>query len=235
VSPATDPPTTGLLLSGGIDSAVLLHQLLARGNRVVPFYVRTGYSWQACELAATERFLIPSASTNLAHLVVLDMPLADLYGDHWSFSGANVPDAATPDAAVYLPGHNPLLLIKPAIWCQMHGIEQLALATLSANPFNDATPEFFSRFEAMLREAVGSRVEIIRPFEQLTKEHVLRLGRELPLELTFSCLSPVAGQHCGQCNKCGERRRGFREAGVHDRTQYASMSTPARDISANEA
>lgn len=218
----TDQPRTGVLLSGGIDSAVLLDQFLCRGELVFPFYVRTGCAWQASELTATERFLAQVARTELATLVVLDMPLADLYGDHWSISGTNVPDALTPDEAVYLPGHNPLLLIKPALWCQLHGIEKLALATLAANPFRDATPEFFARFEAMLHEAVGGHVEIVRPFERMTKAHVLEMGRKLPLELTFSCLSPVAGIHCGRCNKCAERRRGFRDAGLEDRTQYAA-------------
>src|SRR6476659_262842 len=149
-------PETGLLLSGGIDSAVLLDQLLARGWRVVPFYVRTRCVWDSSELDSVERFLAKleqSASRTsraLGELVVLDMPLADLYGDHWSLSGADVPDEHTSDEAVYRPGHNPLLLIKPAVWCRMHGIGHLTLATLSNNPFSDATPAFFGRFEEML-------------------------------------------------------------------------------------
>ena len=137
----------------------------------MPFYVRTGCAWQSCELAAIERFLGKHADCpDLSELVVLDMPLADLYGDHWSISGANVPDDSTPDEAVYLPGRNPLLLIKPALWCRMHGIEHLALATLAGNPFRDATPEFFARFEEMLHEAMGGQVQIARPFERMTKE-----------------------------------------------------------------
>src|SRR6185369_16849458 len=75
-------PTTGLLLSGGIDSAVLLDQLLSCGWRVVPFYVRTGCVWQAEESAAVERFLAQVAQPSLMDLVVFDMPLGDLYGEH---------------------------------------------------------------------------------------------------------------------------------------------------------
>jgi 7-cyano-7-deazaguanine synthase len=221
-------PETGLLLSGGIDSAVLLDQLLARGWQVVPFYVRTGCVWDSSELDSVERFLAKleqpalRASRALRELVVLDMRLDDLYGDHWSISGADVPDEHTSDEAVYLPGHNPLLLIKPAIWCRMHGIGHLTLATLSNNPFSDATPAFFGRFEEMLREAMGGHVQIARPFEQLTKNQVLEMGRHLPLELTFSCLAPVDGLHCGHCNKCAERRRSFLEVGMNDPTEYAA-------------
>jgi 7-cyano-7-deazaguanine synthase len=221
-------PETGLLLSGGIDSAVLLDQLLARGWQVVPFYVRTGCAWQVSELDAARRFLAKleqrasRASRACRDLVVLDMPIDDLYGDHWSLSGADVPDDHTPDEAVYLPGHNPLLLLKPAVWCRMHGVGHLTLATLSNNPFSDATPEFFARFEEMLHEAMSGRVEIARPFEQLTKNQVLEMGRHLPLELTFSCLAPVDGLHCGHCNKCAERRRAFLEVGMNDPTEYAA-------------
>jgi 7-cyano-7-deazaguanine synthase len=218
----THQPETGLLLSGGIDSAVLLGQLLARGWQVTPFYVKTGCVWQDCELRAVRRFLARLEQPTLGELVEFDVPVDDLYGNHWSMSGAGVPDDHTPDQAVYLPGHNPLLLMKPAIWCRMHRIGHLTLATLASNPFGDATPAFFARFEEMLHEAMGGRMQVARPFEQLTKRQVLELGRDLPLGLTFSCLAPVDGLHCGHCNKCAERRRAFLEVGIADPTEYAA-------------
>jgi 7-cyano-7-deazaguanine synthase len=45
-------------------------------------------------------------------------------------------------------------------------------------------------------------------------------GKELPLHLTFSCINPTQGVHCGTCNKCAERRKGFRDAGLADDTAY---------------
>jgi 7-cyano-7-deazaguanine synthase len=48
----------------------------------------------------------------------------------------------------------------------------------------------------------------------------MQLGRELPLEHTYSCIRPVSGLHCGQCNKCAERQRAFAEAGMVDPTVY---------------
>jgi 7-cyano-7-deazaguanine synthase len=225
----------GLLLSGGIDSAVLLDQLLERGSQVVPFYVRTGCVWDDCELAAVDRFVTSMPHEELADLIVMEMPLADLYGDHWSISGRGVPDDSTPDEAVFMPGRNPLLLIKPALWCQSHGVRQLALATLANNPFDDATTEFFAAFEAMLGQATGERVEIVRPFAHLQKRQVMELGRHLPLELTFSCLAPAGGLHCGQCNKCAERRLAFRDIGLADKTRYASGQTPIQSVRADGA
>jgi 7-cyano-7-deazaguanine synthase len=226
-------PTTGLLLSGGVDSAVLLDQLLSRGWRVVPFYVRTDCVWQGCELAAVKQFLCAVTKPELQELVVFDMPLADLYRDHWSMTGDNVPDDATPDEAVFLPGRNPLLLIKPVLWCAMHGVENLAMATLSNNPFDDAAPEFFARFEEMIHVAAGVTVRIARPFERLSKRRVMELGHHLPLALTFSCLSPVDGLHCGRCNKCAERRLAFSQAGIDDGTEYAIVKSGKVDCTSS--
>lgn len=221
---ASDPKRTGLLLSGGIDSSVLFATLVNEGWHVTPFYIRTGCTWEREEIKAAKDFIARVTPNPTDSFVELNMPLADLYGPHWSITGYHVPDSRSPDEAVFLPGRNPLLLMKPALWCQLSEIPQLAIATLAANPFKDATPEFFKQFEAMLQAAVGARVQIVRPFERLSKTQVLELGRELPLELTFSCIAPVDGQHCGRCNKCAERRRGFAELGLADRTRYHDSS-----------
>ncbi|MEX2316675.1 MAG: 7-cyano-7-deazaguanine synthase [Pirellulales bacterium] len=224
-----EPPICGLLFSGGVDSAILLAELLRNSEAVVPFYVRTGCVWQECESRAVRSFLAAVAQPSLAKLVQLDMPLADLYDGHWSMSGRAVPDQKSPDEAVFLPGRNPLLLIKPVLWCQQHGVRRLALATLASNPFDDATPEFFAQFQDAMRQATGERVEIVRPFETLSKRSVMELGRRLPLDLTFSCLSPVNGLHCGRCNKCAERQAAFRHLESGDPTPYAAphvVATP---------
>jgi 7-cyano-7-deazaguanine synthase len=103
----------------------------------------------------------------------------------------------------------------------MHGIGRLALATLAGNPFPDASDDFFHRFETTLTQATGNRVSIQHPFAALRKADVVLLGEKLPLQLTFSCIAPAGGLHCGRCNKCAERQAGFAEAGVRDPTEYA--------------
>jgi 7-cyano-7-deazaguanine synthase len=60
------------------------------------------------------------------------------------------------------------------------------------------------------------------PLSGLTKAEVVRRAAGLPIELTFSCLNPtVDHRHCGACNKCAERRKGFVDANVPDPTAYA--------------
>jgi 7-cyano-7-deazaguanine synthase len=217
----TTDQSIGVLASGGLDSSILIGHLLAQSRRVQPFYIRTGLVWQAQELPALARFLAAVATPDLASLVVLDLPLADLYDGHWSLTGHDIPDADSPDEAVYLPGRNALLIVKAAVWCQLHRIGELAMAPLGTSPFDDASKGFFRDFEAAVNRGVERPVHLVRPFGEMNKRQVMALGRVLPLELTFSCISPAGAIHCGRCNKCAERQAAFRDAGIEDRTVYA--------------
>lgn len=215
--------TVAVMLSGGLDSAILAGHLLRNGRPVQPVYVQSNLVWQQAELLAVQAYLaqLGEEYAGLRPLVILELPLADLYGGHWSLTGDDPPDALSPDEAVYLPGRNLLLLVKAGLWCQLHGIGQLALGVLGSNPFADATAGFFDAFEAAVNGGAGTPLQIVRPFGALRKCQVMELGRGLPLERTFSCIAPVSGQHCGRCNKCAERQSAFRQVGWPDPTLYA--------------
>lgn len=215
-------PTTPLavLVSGGLDSAVLLAEAARSYPTVVPVYVRTGIAWEGVERQYLERFLLAARTPALQALVTLDQPVTDLYGDHWSLTGVGVPAAGTPDEDVFLPGRNVLLLVKPLLWCALNGVPEIALAPLAVNPFPDATPEFFAEFAGAVNRSVGGSVRVTRPYSGLHKTDVIHRGAAFPLEHTFSCIRPANGLHCGRCSKCHERRVAFAEAGVDDPTLY---------------
>lgn len=200
------PQKIGLLFSGGVDSTILLHALLESGFAVTPFFVRCGLNWEAAEHHAIESILHRLACERLRPLVELDMPVAELYGNHWSITGRGAPDDTTPDEAVHLPGRNALLTMKAALWCHQQQIPALALATLRNNPFEDASQPFFSALNDALANG-GQAVQLVRPFDQFTKADILDDWPDAPISLTFSCLAPRQGLHCDRCNKCGERRK----------------------------
>jgi 7-cyano-7-deazaguanine synthase len=210
-----------VLASGGVDSAVLVADLLRQGTAVHPVYLRFGLAWEAAEEAHLRRFLATLAAPAPHPLVVLETPVAPVYGRHWSVSGEGVPDERTADEAVYLPGRNLLLLAAPSVWCALHGVGVIALGTLKANPFPDATDAFFADYAALAGRAMDVALEVVTPFGNLVKTDVLELGHDLALEHTFSCIDPRDGRHCGRCNKCFERRSAFRTSGIEDRTEYA--------------
>ena len=216
-------PDVALLFSGGLDSAILLGELVRQGCRVQPLFVRCGLAWEERELSACLAFLRALESPHsIAPLLVLDVPVAELYENHWSITGDGVPGEKTPDEAVYLPGRNALLIVKAAVWCALHSVQRLALAPLAHNPFPDATDEFFATLQSALNLGLATRLAIERPFARLTKKQVMELGRDLPLSLTFSCIRPTGNLHCGVCNKCAERQRAFADAGMEDGTECGS-------------
>jgi 7-cyano-7-deazaguanine synthase len=230
MSSASSNEPVGVLLSGGLDSAILLSHLLAQGETVQPFYIRTGVVWEEAERRAVREYLAAVTNLRLLPLVEFELPLADLYERHWSLDGHDVPDADSPDEAVFLPGRNALLLLKPAIWCQRHGIARLALGPLASNPFPDARPAFFASLEETLQLSNPVPVRILRPFGELHKTDVMRLGRDLPLQHTWSCIAPVCSAseqhiHCGKCNKCAERQRAFADVDMQDPTPYSHSIT----------
>jgi 7-cyano-7-deazaguanine synthase len=211
--------SVAVLASGGLDSAILVAELLRQGRSVHPIYVRFGLAWESTEEAHLRRFLETLASPTPA-LVVLDAPIAPVYENHWSVSGESVPDEHSADEAVYLPGRNLLLLAQPSVWCALHGVHAIALGTLKGNPFPDSSREFFDAYGKLVQRGLDHELQVVTPFSGLTKVDVLELGRDLALQHTFSCIDPQGGLHCGHCNKCAERRIAFSALQINDVTEY---------------
>ena len=134
--------STAVLLSGGLDSAVLVADEAASGN-VHPVYVAAGLAWEAAERAIVSSFLARAPLDGRARpLVSLGVDMHDIYAaTHWAMEG-RPPAYHTPDEEVYLPGRNIILLSKAAVYCAAAKIERLVIGTLAHNPFPDATPEF---------------------------------------------------------------------------------------------
>ncbi|MGB3942608.1 MAG: 7-cyano-7-deazaguanine synthase [Candidatus Manganitrophaceae bacterium] len=209
-----------VLVSGGIDSAVLIWELSIAYPSVTPFYVRNGFAWEKVELYWLRRYLKKIASHSIAPLQVVDLPLSDVYPEHWSLTGKQIPDFESEDAAVYLPGRNIILLSKAAVYAALEGVEVIASGILKGNPFPDSTPFFFRTLETALSEGLRAPLTVITPYATLSKKEVLERGKTLPLSLTFSCIAPKGRLHCGRCNKCAERLRAFRAIGSTDPVKY---------------
>ena len=214
---------TAVLLSGGLDSAVLLADEAARGD-VQPVYVRAGLAWETAELAMVSQVLSHARFRGrVGPLVSLTVDMHDVYAaTHWAVQG-RPPAYHTPDEDVYLPGRNVVLLGKAGVYCATAKLDRLVLGTLAHNPFPDATPEFRTAMAHALTLGLAHRLEIDAPYAGSSKADVIARGNALgvPFELTLSCMSPTARYgHCGTCSKCRERHDAFLELGISDPTEY---------------
>jgi 7-cyano-7-deazaguanine synthase len=226
---------TAVLFSGGLDSAVLVAEALARGRSedaergsVRAIYISVGFAWEAEERAMAARlFASPPFAGVVDPFVELRFDMRDVFpATHWAVRG-RPPSFDTPDEDVFLDGRNVILLSKAAVYMssvlpRSPETIRLLLGSLAGNPFPDATPEFFAAMGRALSLGLDAAIEIDAPFASLHKPDVIRRGIDLgvPLELTLSCMQPKNGLHCGRCSKCRERRDAFREAGVEDPTAY---------------
>ena len=226
--------TTAVLLSGGLDSAVLVADEAAAGE-VQPIYVSVGLAWEAAEQAMVARFLdcapIKARGSRIRPLVSLSVDMRDVYAaTHWAMQG-RPPAYHTPDEDVYLPGRNVILFGKASVFCAAAGLDRIVIGTLAHNPFPDATPEFRSTMAHALSLGLAHTLRIDAPYAGTSKGDVIRRGAALrvPFELTMSCMNPRQTAddsnraiHCGECSKCRERHDAFVEAGVADPTEYAT-------------
>jgi 7-cyano-7-deazaguanine synthase len=219
---------SAVLFSGGLDSAVLL--ALERRDRdpVWPMHVRAGLAWEEAERRAIDCLLAAAPfAGRVQPLQTLTVDMRDVYPPtHWAVVG-RPPAYDTPDEDVYLEGRNIVLISKAAVLCARLGIERLALGPLAANPFPDATPDFFGAMARAMSLGLGRPFSIATPLIHLHKEDVVQLGLALgvPLELTLSCMNPSGDEHCGECSKCRERRDAFVAAGVTDPTDYRALKS----------
>lgn len=225
-----DRTATGVLLSGGLDSAVLVADVAAQGGQVYPIYVSVGLAWETLERAAIEAFLASCPlGSSTRPLAALTLDMRDIYpAEHWARTG-HPPGYHTPDEDVYLPGRNIVLLGKAGMYCAANRVARLLIGTLDHNPFPDATPAFRAAMATALSLGLAFPLEIDAPYATLSKADVIRRGAALgvPFALTLSCMNPAgaaadgAPTHCGLCSKCRERHDAFLEADVADPTRYA--------------
>ena len=219
--------TSVVLLSGGLDSAVLAaHE--AQSARVLPVHVSVGLAWEAAEIVIVEQLLrAPVFAGRVEPLQMVEFTMRDVYTpSHWAIRGTP-PAYDTPDEDVYLTGRNLVLLTKAGVVAAKRDAHRIALGPLKGNPFPDARPDFFNAMSTALSLGLDHAIAIATPLLDWEKEDVVRRGVELgvPFELTLSCMNPAPGPvHCGLCSKCRERRDAFAAASVIDPATYANHS-----------
>lgn len=223
MSGRADIETRTIALVSGLDSCIMTALLAPTYHEVTPLFIRSGLQWEDAELAALERFFNVHNAESVRPVVELEFGGGSLYRGHWSTGGSAVPDAMAPDSEFFLPGRNLLLLSAAATYGAINDISNIAIGILKSNPFPDARREFLKSIEKTAGLALERKYSILTPLLEMHKGDVLRAGQAFPIELSLSCADPVGGEHCGLCGKCGERRRGFIDAQVPDRTRYVTL------------
>ena len=212
-----------VLLSGGIDSAVVFALARKRGFEIHALSVDYGQR-HVVELAAARMLARIMVASSHAVVSVGLGAICDC-----ALTNATAP---MPDGPVIIPGRNALLLSLAVSYAQRIGSRDIFVGFNAADTdYPDCSQEFCRAFEDTANAGIGTTVDdrftIHVPLEMFNKPTIIRRGLELGVDfaLTTSCYNPAeCGYACGVCLACRLRLEGFAKVGVPDPAPYVARS-----------
>lgn len=178
------------LLSGGLDSTVLLYDLVQQGHNVHCALFRYGQK-HAQELS----FAMGHCRRLGLLFTTLEVP---------NLRGSQLTDGS---GSFVVPNRNAILLSIAANLAEAARAEAVTYGCNAddSGMFPDCRPDFVARMNDMLKSA-GSMVEVCAPYITRTKRQIVAIGRNLnvPMYDTWSCYMGGAN-HCGTCPACIKR------------------------------
>ena len=218
-----------VLLSGGLDSMVAAAHAREAGFRLLALSVDYNQRHRV-ELQAAQQV---ARALGADRHIVLPLDLAAFGGSALTADIAVPKNGVGPGIPVtYVPARNTIFLSLALGWAEASGAHDLFIGVnaLDYSGYPDCRPEFITSFEAMAALATkdgveGRRFTVHAPLQHMTKADIVREAARLGVDtaLSWSCYDPTPnGIHCGLCDSCRLRQRGFAEAGIADPTRYAA-------------
>jgi 7-cyano-7-deazaguanine synthase len=226
---SAETSAAAVLVSGGLDSMVSAARAKEDGHRLFALSIDYNQRHQV-ELAAARRI---ATMLGAERHIVLPLDLS-AFGGSALTADIDVPkDGVQPGIPVtYVPARNTIFLSLALGWAEAAGARDIYIGVnaLDYSGYPDCRPEFIASFEAMAELATKAGVEgapfrIRAPLQTMTKADIVREAARLGLDagVSWSCYDPApGGLHCGTCDSCRLRKKGFEEAGLPDPTRYAA-------------
>jgi 7-cyano-7-deazaguanine synthase len=216
-----------VLLSGGLDSMVCAGIAREQGLSVIALTVDYNQRHRA-ELESARAIAARLAERH----IVLPLDLR-AFGGSALTADIEVPKHGVGDGipVTYVPARNTIFLSLALGLAEASGARDIFIGVnaLDYSGYPDCRPEFVAEFEHLANLATKAGVEgdqftIHAPLQQMSKAEIAREAERLGLDpaLSHSCYDPLPdGRHCGWCDACRLRSKGFAEAGIADPTVYA--------------
>ena len=126
-------------------------------------------------------------------------------------------------SSVWVPARNTVFTSIAASYAESIGAEIIIVGwdKEEANTFPDNSKEYLKNFNKLLKIGSPIDIEIKAPAIDLDKHEIVKLGSKVnaPIELSYSCYKGN-DVHCGVCESCMRRKRGFKKAEIEDLTIY---------------
>ena len=213
-----------VVLSGGMDSSVLLAHHLSIGDVVRAVSINYGQR-HVRELVSAKRIC---EKLNVPHKIAQLESLADILpGSSQTDRSVEVPEGHYAEESMKMtvvPNRNMILIAVAVGHAIAHKFDYVSYAAHAGDHaiYPDCRPEFYLKLNDVIQIADWHPVKLIAPFGRMTKTDIVRQGSSIGFDFsqTWSCYKGGA-DHCGKCGTCVERREAFQLAGVPDPTIYA--------------
>lgn len=219
-------------LSGGMDSSTLLGVLLDEGYEVYACLFSYGSKHNKYEnQAAKDVVAFYQARIPTSALHTYDFDLSNLTAGFKSAllkTGEEIPEGHYNDENMkktVVPGRNLIFISLMAGLAESIGAEVIALGVHAGDHhiYPDCRPEFTKAADLTIFLSSDKKVQLITPFEKLTKQGILmaglRTGIYVPYHLTRTCYK-AQEISCGKCGSCQERLEAFKLVGITDPIVY---------------
>ena len=214
------------VVSGGMDSTVLVYQLIDQGFDVTMLSVDYGQKHRV-ELDHARR---TAKKFGLQHEIADLRGITQLISKSSLTSDQDVPDGHYAEdnmKQTVVPNRNSIMMNVAIGFAITIGAECVATAIHSGDHFiyPDCRPEFVETLDALAVTAnegfLSDNFHIFAPYVRIPKDAIAEIGHRLGVqwEDTWSCYKG-GDKHCGSCGTCYERREAFTLAGVDDPTEY---------------
>ncbi|MGH9589818.1 MAG: 7-cyano-7-deazaguanine synthase QueC [Terracidiphilus sp.] len=217
-----------VLLSGGLDSATVL--AIARSEGYEAYALSFSYGQRHAWELESARKVAAAIGAAEHRIAAIDLRV---FGGSALTDAIDVPkgrdmyEMAHGIPVTYVPARNTIFLSFALAWAEVLEANDIFIGVnaLDYSGYPDCRSEFIEAFERMANLATKAGVEgrqnltIHTPLIAMTKAQIIRRGIELGVDygLTSSCYDPSAtGEHCGQCDSCLLRAKGFYECGIAD-------------------
>ncbi len=220
-----------MLLSGGLDSTAALWWALDgnyEGVKALTF--RYGSKEERvsihCAYQIANRARIGHDVINLDILSTLARGKSSLME-----GGSSIPEGMGTTSSVWVPARNLVMLSVASSFAE--GLSNavdiiVGFDEQEARTFPDNSRRFVRNFNKTLSDAVLEKeIKVVAPLIDMDKKEIVRTAQRMgaPIELSCSCYRPRGfinhrPVHCGSCQSCILRHRGFLDAGVKDPTDY---------------
>jgi len=223
-------PLAVVLLSGGLDSMVCAALAREQGFGVLALTVDYNQRHRV-ELEAARRI---ARELEAVRHIVLPLDLTDFGGSALT-AEIDVPKGGVEEGipVTYVPARNTIFLSLALGCAEAAGARDMFIGVnaLDYSGYPDCRPAFVEQFEKLANLATKAGVEgdaftIHAPLLDMTKAAIALEADRLGIDagLSWSCYDPApGGLHCGRCDACRLRSKGFEEAGLADPTSYLAL------------